>query len=82
MRAAASASALMRPFLSGGVTTTISRTPAILAGITFIRMVEGKAFGALGTQMPTRSMGVYRWPMTMPGRSVREKSRCTCCSWK
>ena len=36
----------------------MSRTPASLAGITFISTVEGKASGLRGTQMPTRSMGV------------------------
>ena len=48
----------MEPSFSGGVTSAISLTPAIFAGITFIKMVEGKATGLLGTQMPTFSMGV------------------------
>ena len=60
MEAAASAAGLMLPSGSGGVTSTISFTPAIFAGMTFIRMVEGKATGLRGTQMPTFSTGVYR----------------------
>ena len=61
---------------------TISRTPAIRAGMTFIKIVEGNASGLRGTQIPTRSIGVHRWPMTMPARSVRTKSLCLCRSWK
>ncbi len=80
--AAISASGLTVPSGRGGVTTTISRTPAIRAGMAFIKMVEGKASGLRGTQMPTFSMGVHRWPMTTPGRSARRKSLCLCRSWK
>ena len=71
--AAARASGLTEPSRRGGVTRTISLTPAIFAGITFIKIVEGNASGLRGTQMPTRSMGVHRWPITMPGRSVNTK---------
>ena len=39
---------MMAPSRSGGVTTAISSTPAILAGMTFIKMVEGKAAGTAG----------------------------------
>ena len=52
----------------------ISRTPAIFAGITSIKTVEGNATGVPGTHTPTDSMGVYLWPITTPGLSVRMKS--------
>ena len=79
--AAIRASGLTAPSGRGGVTMTISRTPAIRAGMAFIKMVEGNASGLRGTQMPTFSMGIHRWPMTTPGRSARRKPLCLCRSW-
>ena len=48
----------MEPSFAGGVTMTISFTPAIFAGMTSISTVEGNAVGVPGTHTPTRSMGV------------------------
>ena len=49
MYAAAMTSALKSPFLGGGVTMTISSTPAIRAGMAFISTEEGYAAVPPGT---------------------------------
>src|SRR5712691_3132862 len=58
-----------------------SRTPAILAGMAFIRTDEGYAALPPGTYKPTRSSGVTRCPSVVPSASVNCHDFASCRSW-
>ena len=60
----------MSPLQVGGETMTVSRHPAILAGMQSMSTVEGRGAVPPGIYTPTFSMGVTFWPRRMPGLSL------------
>ena len=61
---------------------TVSRHPAILAGMQSMSTVEGRGAVPPGIYTPTFSMGVTFWPRRMPGLSLMTNPFCTCRRWK
>ena len=59
-------SVLKPPKGEGGTTTAISATPAACAGTTVISKLEGYAAAPPGMHTPTRRIGRYKRPSSMP----------------